>query len=205
MEHQFKAALFDLDGVVVDTESQYTAFWRRVGETYFPDCPDFAIRLKGQTLDYIYRTYFPASPAVRDEVGRMLLQFEKTMAFPYVPGIEKYVEKLRQRRIPTAVVTSSNREKMASLYRARPEIRRMFTRIFTAEDAPRSKPAPDCYLHAARQLGVHPADCCVFEDSFNGLRAAREAGTYVVGLATSNPPETLRPLCDKVIADFAQL
>lgn len=205
MEHKLKAALFDLDGVVIDTESQYTDFWRGVGSIYFPECHDFAIRLKGQTLDFIFQTYFPNACAERERVGRMLAEFEQTMDFPYVPGVESYLEKLKQRNIPTAVVTSSNREKMEYLFCSRPEIRGMFTRIFTAEDSPRSKPAPDCYIHAARQLGVSPVDCWIFEDSFNGLKAARGAGGYVVGLTTSNSASAIQPLCDQVIPDFTQL
>ena len=56
-----KAALFDLDGVIIDTEPQYTEYWRSVGRKYFPDDKDFALKLKGQTLTCIFDKYFSVS------------------------------------------------------------------------------------------------------------------------------------------------
>lgn len=58
-----KAALFDLDGVVLDTETQYSVFWGMIGKEYHPELPDFALRIKGQTLVQIYDKYFPMMPS----------------------------------------------------------------------------------------------------------------------------------------------
>ena len=74
--------------------------------------------------------------------------------------------------------------------------------ILTSEDFDRSKPDPDCYLKAAERFGVVPEDCVVFEDSFNGLRSGRAAGMHVVGLATTNPADAIRPFCDEVIKNY---
>lgn len=198
-----KAALFDLDGVIIDTEPQYTEFWQAIGKKYFPDDENFALTLKGQTLECIFDKYFPEATGIRDEVSRLLTDFERKMDFPYVPGVKEYVAALGKAGICTAVVTSSNKEKMECLKYARPDLFDLFTRIFTAEDSERSKPAPDCYITAARQLGVETKDCYVFEDSYNGLQAARASGAYVVGLSTSNPASAIRHLCDEVIPDFS--
>lgn len=197
-----KAALFDLDGVIIDTEPQYTEYWRSVGRKFFPDDKDFALKLKGQTLTCIFDKFFSGLPEVRQEVCRSLEDFERTMDYPYVEGAVDYVSALRKAGIQTAIVTSSNQEKMECLWRVHPEIRKVFSRIFTAEDTTKSKPAPDCYILAAKALGVTAEDCYVFEDSFNGLQAARASGAYVVGLSTSNPVEKIRDLCDEVIPDF---
>ena len=198
-----KAALFDLDGVIIDTEPQYTEYWRSVGQKYFPDDKDFALKLKGQTLTCIFDKYFSVSPEIRQEVCRSLENFERTMDYPYVAGVMDYVSALRNAGVQTAIVTSSNQEKMACLWHVHPELRGLFNRIFTAEDTTKSKPAPDCYILAAERLGFETKDCYVFEDSFNGLQAARASGAYVVGLSTSNPREKIRTLCDEVIPDFA--
>lgn len=198
------AALFDLDGVVVDTESQYSVFWNEMGKKYFPDKKNFADEIKGQTLVYIISKYFSgiASP---EEIKQSLNEFEHRMQFPYIPGVLNYIRSLREANTPLAVVTSSDMAKMNCLYAAHPEFQEMFTHIFTSEDAQRSKPAPDCYLHAAEVLQVPISDCVVFEDSLNGLQDGRSAGAKVVGLTTSLQADVIRPLCDFLIPDFTYI
>jgi HAD superfamily hydrolase (TIGR01509 family) len=89
------------------------------------------------------------------------------MDYLYVDGLEPFVKDLRLQGVKTAVVTSSNRPKMESVYRQHPEFKSLFDAILTSEDFERSKPDPDCYLKAAERFGVNPEDCVVFEDSFN--------------------------------------
>lgn len=198
------AALFDLDGVILDTESQYTEFWGAMGREYRPDVPDFVYRIKGQTLRQIFDAWIH-SPKDQKEVTRRLDEFEAQMQYPYIKGTRAYVEQLRQLGVPTAIVTSSNQPKMQSVYNSHPELPSMFDRILTSEDFTESKPSPQCYLRAAEALGVDIKDCIVFEDSFNGLRSGRASGAYVVGLATSNPKEAIEKLCDEVIDDFEKM
>lgn len=196
------AALFDLDGVLVDTESSYTEFWTLVGKTYFPENVQFAQSIKGQTLANIYADHFADRPDWQEAVMRELDSFEQSMGYPYVPGAMDFVRQLRERGVGVAVVTSSNCKKMENLYREHPEFPAAFDRIFTAEDALRSKPAPDCYIAAAQHFGLSAASCVVFEDSFNGLRSGRASGAKVVGLATSHPASVIRDYADEVVADF---
>lgn len=196
------AALFDLDGVIVDTEPQYTRFWTEVGRRLFPDIPDFAQRIKGHTLVQIFDEYLPGDTARQAALTEELVRFEQEMDYPLVPGALRFVRELTAAGIPTAVVTSSNKGKMACLYRARPELPRLFTRIFTAEDAPASKPAPDCYIAAAHRLGFEPEQCFVFEDSISGLKAGMASGATVIGLTTSNTAERIKGLCHRSIRDF---
>ena len=112
---------------------------------------------------------------------------------------------MRKQGFKTAIVTRSNQIKMEAVYRAHPEVRSLFDAILTSEDFEYSKPHPDCYLKAAARLGVEPAACIVFEDSFNGLRSGRAAGMKVVGLATTNPAESIRELSDIQISDYRHL
>ncbi len=196
------AALFDLDGVIIDTEPQYSAFWRGVGQMFQPDMPDFAESIKGQTLTNIYATHFPDA-ARQKEISRLLVAHEEQMAYPEIPGALAFVRSLRESGIGVAVATSSNREKMQQVYRHLPELPLLFDAILTSEDAQRSKPAPDCYLNAAACLGVPIGCCTVFEDSLNGLRAACASGARVVALSTSLTEEELRPFTSVVIPDFS--
>ena len=196
------AALFDLDGVLVDTETQYTAFWERTGRRDVPACPDFANRIKGHTLREIFSSYYDGREALQRQVEQELVQFEKEMHFPFIPGAMEFVQELRKTSIPVAVVTSSNRDKMACLYAAHPSFADSFDRIFTAEDALRSKPAPDCYLAAARHFGLEASSCFVFEDSLNGLRAAQASQATVIGLTTSHPAAVISPYCCYTMPHF---
>ena len=196
------AALFDLDGVVFDTEPQYSLFWSMKGKTYHPEVERFENVIKGQTLVQIFDQWFAGCDDVQRTITGELEDFERDMAYDYVPGVEDFLRGLRRAGIRTAVVTSSNDDKMQNVYRAHPEFKSYFDRILTAEFFSRSKPAPDCYLLGAQVLGLPATRCVVFEDSFNGLKAGRAAGTKVVGLSTTNVPEQIQDLCDRVIPDF---
>ena len=199
----FSAVLFDLDGVIVDTEGQYSRFWKQIGAEYLPGVPDFAPAIKGRTLTQIYDTYFPDA-ADRDAITERLYAFERQMDFPYIAGAREFLEALRAKGVPTAIVTSSNCDKMACLYACHPEIKNLVTAVLTAEDARRSKPAPDCYLAAAERLGVEIGKCLVFEDSPGGLAAGRASGALVAGVCTSLAAAEIEPLCDMYIEDFKE-
>ena len=166
------AVLFDFDGVVMDTETQYSVFWHKAGVDYL-GMDDLESRIKGQT-----------------------------MAYDYIPGVLDFIADLRRNHVKMAVVTSSNDRKMAAVYRARPEVRTMFDRILTAEMFSRSKPAPDCFLLGMEVFGMTPGSTYVFEDSFNGLKAGMASEATVIGLATTNSREAIAPLCHCVLDDF---
>lgn len=196
------AALFDFDGVVMDTETQYTLFWNEIGEKYFPQYPEFGRIIKGQTLTRIYDTYFPNMEEVRQEITDSLNLFEKEMHYDFIPGVVGFMKNLREHGVKMAIVTSSNQMKMANVYRAHPELKELVDYILTAEQVKHSKPAPDCFLLGADILETVPENCVVFEDSFHGLEAGNAAGMLVVGLSTTNSEEAIRDKCSLVIPDF---
>lgn len=202
---RIKAALFDLDGVVFDTEPQYTVFWGTICKEYHPEEVGLEHRIKGQTLTQIFDTLFPGQTETQASVTERLNAFERDMRLDYIPGFVSFVQDLHAHGVKTAVVTSSNREKMKVVYKKRPEFSGYFDRVLTSEDFAHSKPAPDCYLKGAEVFGALPQECVGFEDSLNGLRAVREAGAYTIGLATTNSREVITPLSDQVIDDFTHL
>lgn len=201
----YKAGLFDLDGVVFDTEGLYSEFWRSQFQKYLPQSSGLELKIKGQTLTWIFDKYFAGLPEVQSSIQRALGDFESTMPFPYVKGFEAFIRDMRLHGLKTALVTSSNHEKMSYVAHRRPELQQYFDRILTAEDFSKSKPNPDGYLKAAASFGLPPQDCLVFEDSFNGLRAGRAAGATVVGLATTNSMASVRPLCDVAVNNYVGL
>ena len=193
-------ALFDLDGVILDTEGSYTAFWDDYGSRHFSE-KDFGLKIKGQTLVKILGDYFPEENE-RKAITDAINDFERKMSYPFVPGVENYIKSLKSNGIRTAVVTSSNLLKMDNVYRCHPGFREMFDMILTSEDFSESKPSPYCYLKAMRLFGAGPEDCVVFEDSLAGLQAARASGAFVTALTTTNPEEVVRNYADLVIRDF---
>ena len=204
MDYLKKAAFFDLDGVVFDTEPQYTEFWHGVCHRYHPEREGLEFAIKGTTLQQCFDQLFSGPlEAERATVTQLLNDFERQMAFPYVAGFPDFVDALRRKGVKTAIVTSSNQAKMANVYKSHPDFAAHFDAILTAEDFARSKPHPDCYLRAAELLSEEVESCVVFEDSFNGIRSGRDAGMTVVGLATSNSMSALRPLCHHVVGDFS--
>lgn len=196
-----KAALFDLDGTLVDTEGQYTQFWGRMARQYRPDIPGLEYLIKGTTLTQIFNRYFP-DPAWQAEITKGLDEWEAQMDYRFVPGAEAFVADLRLHEVKCAVVTSSNQKKVESVLRQVPQFLTMFDRILTSEDFAASKPDPDCYLRGAQVFGAAVDECVVFEDAFNGLQAGMASGIFTVGLTTNNPAETIRDYCHAIISDF---
>ena len=196
------AVLFDFDGVVVDTEPQYTLFWDEKGKKYHPEIPNFGHHIKGQTLIQIYKQFFREPESLQDEITRQLLDYELTMHFEYIDGVVDFMKELREKGVKLAIVTSSNDAKMANAYREHPELKTMVDYIVTADRVTHSKPHPECFLLGAEMLGVEKDNCIVFEDSFHGIEAGNRAGMKVIGLATTNSAEAIAAKCALVIPDF---
>ena len=88
------AVLFDFDGVVVDTETQYSIFWHKMGVDYL-GMEDLESRVKGQTLVYIYNTFFHGMIKEQEEITAGLDRFEQEMTFEFIPGVESFIADLR--------------------------------------------------------------------------------------------------------------
>lgn len=196
--------LFDLDGVVLDTESQYTVLWNNIGKKY-GDVGEIGRLSKGQTLTHILDTYFKGQTELQKHIIEELYEFEQNMSYAPIPGVMEFMKQLKAASVPMAIVTSSNKAKMENVYRHYPDFKDLVGHVFTSESFTRSKPDPECFLMAMHALGGTPEDTVVFEDSVNGLKAARASGATVVGLVTSNPREVVEPLSDYAINDFTSM
>lgn len=197
-------ALFDFDGVIVDTESQYSIFWDRIGKEYL-ELQDFGNIIKGQTLIQIFGKHFNGMTSLQEEIVPQLNAFEAAMSYDYIPGVYDFLIGLKEAGIPAAIVTSSNDLKMTHALKAHPELTGLVDRILTSEHFSRSKPDPECFLKGMEVLGGKPEETFVFEDSIHGINAGRASGAIVVGLATTNSRDAISPLCDIVIDDFRGL
>ena len=195
--------LFDLDGVLLDSEGQYSIFWAAMDEQYPTGVPDFARFIKGFHLNRILG-YFE-SDEVRSQVLKSLMEFEGNMRYEFFPGSLDFVKQLRDAGIPMAVVTSSDRTKMQNLYNQHPEFPTLFNKIITGDMVTRAKPDPDCFLMGAKAIGVDIRDCIVLEDSRNGLIAGRNSGARVIGIATTLSHEQVSELSDLAVNAVSEL
>ena len=105
--------LFDFDGVVADTEPLYDIFWGQIAEKYHIGIPDFSAKIKGTTLQRIYKLYFSDySSEEHEKITRACEEYEETMDFPEVKGAVQFLHMLKAKGFRVGLVTSSYRIKM---------------------------------------------------------------------------------------------
>lgn len=196
------AILFDLDGVLIDSEGLYTEFWECTEKLYPTGIPDFAHAIKGTNLDYILGLF---KPEERADILSRILDFDNHLAYPMFEDAEEFLQDLEDADIPTALVTSSNPEKMEQLFRQYPRFKAHFSAIVNGSMVKNSKPAPEGYLLAAEMLHQQPGECVVVEDSLQGIRAGLAAGCEVWGLYTTLPRETIEPEATFVFANISEV
>ena len=199
-----KAALFDLDGTLIDTEDQYTVIWGKICRKYRPDIPQLEYLIKGTTLVQIFERYFP-NKEDQIEIDQFLDKSEAEMDYSFYPGALAFIEDLKENGVKCAIVTSSNQKKMASVRKAIVNFDDLFDRVLTSEDFSASKPAPDCYLLGAKVFGCEKDECAVFEDAFTGLQAGMSSGIFTFGITTCNSREAIADKCNYVIDSFEGL
>lgn len=202
MKQQLKTALFDFDGVIVDTEPIYDIYWNEAAKRYGLEIEDFASHIKGTTLPYIMDKYFSEYPEeFKQQVISESMDYEKEMSFPPVKGAMELLHELKSNGVTIGLVTSSDDVRVRRAFDLL-NLNNVFDVVVTADRIVRGKPDPMCYLLAAADLHVSPADCIVFEDSFAGVQAGTEAGMRVIGLSTTNSENSLKDKVYKVIPDF---
>ncbi|HEY8105204.1 MAG TPA: HAD-IA family hydrolase [Gemmatimonadales bacterium] len=186
MRVECAAVLFDLDGVLVDSTAYIERQWSDWAASKGLDPEPFLRVCHGRRAVETIRLAAPQLDA-EAEVARFRDQPVDNVAFVPLPGATDLLGNLAG--APWAIVTSGARRfalaRLAAAGLPAPPI------LVSAEDVRRGKPSPEGYLRAAELLGVPPDDCLVFEDAPPGVAAARAAGTRVIGVATTHPPEAL--------------
>lgn len=198
-----KAFLFDLDGVLLDTEGKYLEFWEQIALEYKLDVDKFPIEIKGKPIDAIVNEYF--KPEKRTIVRQKFFAYEEEMQYEFFPGALNILKQCRDNGIRTAIVTSSDAVKMAAFYRQYPSFKSLVDIILTADDFDNPKPAPDCWLKAASLLDTPIKECAVFEDSINGLKSAQASKGIVFGVSTTLPSEEVSLYSNFVINIISEI
>jgi beta-phosphoglucomutase len=209
MLSDMKAALFDLDGVIVDTAKYHYLAWKRLAdELGVAFGPLDNERLKGvgrmQCMDIILELGGLSMGQAEKErqAARKNAWYVKLVSAmgkdEMLPGAEAYIESLRARGVGVALGSAS---KNAPLILERLGISSLFDAVVDGTKVTRSKPDPEVFLAGAAALGVAPRLCTVFEDAAAGIEAAKRAGMYAVGIGTA---EAL-PEADMVVAGLYEL
>lgn len=207
MNKQVQAVIFDMDGVIFDSERLVIECWQVVAEKHnVPDIVEICMRVQGNNREETgkrfrekYGNDFPYD-AYKKEVSALFRERYGEGRLPLKPGVVEILQELKQRHIPLALA-SSTRTDIVKLELDEAHLLSFFDAVLGGDMAPRSKPEPDIFLAAAKALDVAPANCYVLEDSFNGIRAANRAGMHPIMVPDmQQPTDEIRELAE-VIAD----
>ncbi len=187
-----KAVIFDMDGVIIDSEPMHTKVVLDVLSSYQVHLsPAELDRFAGMTMHSVnsalkaeYDIQAPLEEIIACEIKGMI---RHTLEDPQQPidGIREILNYLEKNRIPAAVASSSPKELVQAVV-SRLELDDYFKFLLSGENVTQSKPHPEIYLQAAARLNIDPADCLVIEDSKNGTIAAKEAGMTCIGFQNLN-------------------
>lgn len=190
-------AIFDWDGVIIDSSSAHEASWERLAAEQRRALPpghfkrSFGMKNEQIIPELLRWTDDP------EQIRNMSLRKEalyreviREQGIAPLPGVATWLEALRAASVPCVIASSTHRENITCTL-GLIGFEKYFAAIVSAEDVTRGKPAPDVFLLAARKLNAPPSRCVVFEDAHVGIEAARRAGMKVVGVATTHPADSL--------------
>lgn len=203
------AAIFDLDGVIVDTARYHYLAWKRLAAQHGFDFTEADNeRLKGVSRMRSLEILLEIGHLDVDEATKQAMAAQKNAwyveyisqmdATQVLPGAREYICFVREKGVKTALASAS---KNAPLILERLHITSLFDVIVDGTKVQKAKPDPEVFLRAAQELGIEPEHCVVFEDAQAGIEAARRAGMGAVGVGR---PEVLKD-ADVVIASLGQL
>ncbi|MBQ5851240.1 MAG: HAD family phosphatase [Lachnospiraceae bacterium] len=207
-----KAVVFDMDGVLIDTEKHYYEAWQEAARSFGYDFrSEHALMLRscdanvaakmmkgifGEDFDYF---------AVREVRRGLVAERLKKYGLEKKPGLDEILDYLRQNGIKTAVATATPIE-LTLEHLTKIGVKDKFDKIVSAKQVANGKPAPDVYLYVCEQIGENPADCIAVEDSPNGIKSAYAAGCKPVMVPDLTQPDNeIMPLLYGVADTLADL
>jgi beta-phosphoglucomutase family hydrolase len=190
-------ALFDWDGVVIDSSDQHERSWEMLAAEIGKPLPaDHFVRgfgMKNQVIipDILKWSGDPAEihrfSLRKEELYREIIARE---GITPLPGVVDLLQMLNEHGVPCSVGSSTHRENIEVIFEAI-GVRDLFQAVVTAEDVSHGKPHPEVFLKGAEKVGREPANCVVFEDAHVGIEAGLAAGCKVIAVATTNPLDQL--------------
>ena len=206
----FKAAIFDMDGVIVDNHHFHVKSWEVFCKKYNIPFEENEFRSKyfGKTNQDIFKE-MAGNKLTREQIDNLGEEKEQIYRDIYkdfiapVDGLIPFLNMLRSSGIKTAVATSAPTSNLDFVL-DNLKVRHLFDAIVDASMVSKGKPDPEIYLKAAEKLDIKPQQCVVFEDSISGIKSGQSAGMVVVALATTHQPNEL-PKTPLVVKNFNEL
>lgn len=203
-------AIFDWDGVIVDSSVPHEQAWEILARREHRVCPQgffpksFGMKNERVIPELLKWTNDPK------EIHRLSIEKEaifreiiRKNGIKLIPGVQEWLNRLKDCGIACAIASSTIRENIDCALEIL-GIGGYFKTIISGENVEKGKPEPDVFLLAAKNLDMNPQQCVVFEDAHVGIQAGLRAGMKVVALATTHPPETLRQ-AHIVVNNFTEL
>lgn len=198
-------AIFDWDGVIIDSSRCHEVSWERLAEEEKRVLPTGHFKAGfGRKNEHII-PHILGWTHDEAEIRRMGLRKEELYreavtqcGMDALPGARTLLERLRDAGVPCVIGSSTHRANI-DLTLSKIGLGSMFQDIVSSEDVTMGKPNPEVFLKAAERIQRPPERCVVFEDAFAGLEAAFAGGMRRVGVATTHPPESLEALADRVV------
>ena len=200
-----RGVLFDMDGIILDTEKLYSHFWQVAAQALgYPMTREQALgmrslnRAAGQAKLCEYFGPDISHPQVRAKRIELMDAYIEEHGVDSLPGVVEILTYLKEQGIPCAITTSSPMERVEK-YLGRLGYLHLFDKICTGYEVAHGKPEPDIYIYGAESLGLKPEECLAVEDSLAGITAAYRAGCATVMIPDQDAPtaEMLRMLYAK--------
>ena len=189
-----RGVLFDVDGVILDTECLYSRFWMEACHFYgFPMTKAQSLQMRSLNKtagqEKLRALFGPAADytTIRQKRIELMDAFVEKEGVTAKPGIYTLLDALDERGIPCAITSSSPQQRLES-YLTPLNLYHRFKKVISGYDVPRGKPEPDIYLRGAAELGLPPETCLALEDSPAGILSAYRAGCLPVLIPDQDTP-----------------
>ena len=188
----FKAAIFDMDGLILDSERTVLSCWEKIGEKYgFKDIVSYGISVIGKnkkaTIDEFERIYGEPGDRYERELREIYNGLAQKGEVPLKPHTLELLESMKNAGMKIAIASSSTREEVTTQMEMLGALK-FFDTCVCGDQVTKSKPDPEIFLLACEALGVKPEEAVGLEDSFNGVRACKASGLYTIMV-----PDIIRP------------
>ena len=203
MDKMIKGAVFDMDGLMTDTEKLYLRYWYDMQNEHVYAIRSLARKYSIPKLKSFFGEDFPTEE-VRARRTELINAHIEKYGIDVKKGLFELLDFLSSKGIKLAVATATPRERALHCLE-KIDALRYFDAVICGDMIESGKPDPDIYLTAARELGLPPEQCAAFEDSPNGIKAAHSAGCHAIMIPDmTQPDEEIIPLLSAVYDDLEQ-
>ena len=206
----FKAAIFDMDGLILDSERTVLNCWEKIGEKYgFEDIVTYGISVIGKnkkaTIDEFERVYGEPGDRYEKELREIYNGLADKGLVPLKPHTLELLASMKRAGMKLAIASSSTREEVTSQMEVLGALP-YFDTCVCGDQVTKSKPDPEIFLLACDALGVKPEEAIGLEDSFNGVRACKASGLYTIMVPDIiQPDDEMKNLADVILPSLKEV